>query len=232
MEQKWKKPRHVEWLSVASDSVGQGHYGVVYLGKIKFKGSRPFSVVVKRFKRPLGEDLNRYRAVVERLRRSGAPIPKTGFIQHLGQWVQVTHAFVGARQTKILEILPPAPRDKMHEEVASHLKRDKRTRIALIDAIARIVNAGYHPALDSIGAVQTKTGLRFVVHDLDQFVHFQRPKHHPTRFRHDWHSETHFDLRRWIREISSTGVSRKEVTRELRQRIKHRRALEILGKIE
>lgn len=76
--------------------------------------------------------------------------------------MQVSQLYGATSGSKIVEA------SKLFETPA--IKINNRDIDRLLDIIAVIRKLGYAPHLDSIGAILTKTGLRFMIHDFDNFV--------------------------------------------------------------
>src|SRR3989338_6715797 len=100
MLRRWKTGKDVKKLVVSNRIINHGNFGIVYHGRVWFKGKKkPLRVAVKRFSIQIGEEeVARYREVIRKLRRAGVPIPKVGFIQHKGRWVQVMTLFGSTSQ--------------------------------------------------------------------------------------------------------------------------------------
>lgn len=184
-EAEWKEASDVEWLKVSNRQIGEGVYGKVHIDRIKFKGQRPARVAVKRFFEPIDTHIASYEAVIRKLRASGVEMVKTGFVKHQGEWVQVQPLFgATAKGSKLKRLfLPQSPMRLAFNPHASTIDpsinlSDAPTRKRLIAAIAKVTAAGYPPAFDTIGMLETKTTPAFVVHDLDLLaVHERRAPH-------------------------------------------------------
>ncbi len=158
----WKTEADVERLTFKKTSkncIGSGAFGDVYLGRVKFKGEKSKRVAVKVFL-ALGHGnmwRRHYEAVIQKLHGEGAPIPKTSFVEHEGQHVQVMELF-GAKEkgSKIKNVFLS--------------KHTEQNRTELINAICSIVNAGYYPPSDAIGFRSTKYGPKAIIHDLDNLA--------------------------------------------------------------
>jgi len=151
---EWFKPSDVEWLKVSGEQLGQGRYGTVYRGRIKFRGKPSFSVAVKQFHFPKAPFFNwgNYEKAISSLKQAGVRMPKMAVVEHEGRKVLVSELFASRGASKIFDIgykVPPQMRE------------------ALLDVVAKIINAGYEPAPDAIGALRTGKGFEPIVHDFD-----------------------------------------------------------------
>ncbi|MDO8428631.1 MAG: hypothetical protein Q7S92_05460 [Candidatus Diapherotrites archaeon] len=172
-----KNRAQVKRLNVSNHSLGKpGEYAsAVRLGRIVFhpekKGSKVSShrVAVKFFKpkHPLTPQRVRvYESVIERLRTAGIKMPKIGFAEHEGQWVQVSGVYGSKSRTKLDIRL-----DSKYLQQPEHAER-------LLSVCLKLMNAGFPPFGDAIGVIQTSRGPLFRVYDLDALVDFEglKPK--------------------------------------------------------
>lgn len=156
MSREWLKPEDVEWLKVSDRQLGEGAVGKVFVGRLKFRGRKPFAVAVKQFKSPYARRLLEvwhYPRVIEDLKRAGVRMPKMALVEHEGKLVLVSELFQKGRLTKVSDAwmasLPPEARG------------------AMVETLTKMMNAGYDASPDSIGFVSTSKGPRPVVCDLD-----------------------------------------------------------------
>ena len=151
---EWFKPSDVEWLKVSGEQLGKGRYGTVYRGRIKFRGKPSFSVAVKQFHSPdaLFFDWGKYEKAISSLKQAGVKMPKMALLEHDGRKVLVSELFASRGASKIFDVGYKVP-SKMRE--------------SLLDVVAKIINAGYEPAPDAIGALRTGKGFEPIVHDFD-----------------------------------------------------------------
>ena len=82
MTSEWLKPEQVEWLKVSRLKLGEGKYGEVFAGRLKFKGKRAFAVAVKRFRFPSQVNVRRYEQVISDMAAAGVRMPKMAFVRH------------------------------------------------------------------------------------------------------------------------------------------------------
>lgn len=210
MVEPWKTKQEVKRLSISRKEIGRGVQGIVYLGRLWFKGRKPIRVAVKRFKAPIDNHLSGYRKAVAGLRRAGAPVLKTGFIKHEGEWVQVQHLFGSTAQ-----------RSKIISPFSDFILG--RNKDALLDTIAKIINAGYHPANDAIGLIKTQSGHVPVVYDFDALARGY--------LRRSLAENMATGIAMWVTELHrATNIPKQQIVSELKKRISHRegkRALKI-----
>ena len=151
---EWFAPEQVEWLKVSERVLGEkGHFGEVRLGRLKFKGRKPFSVAVKQFhpRHAFLFDWKKYEGAISSLRQAGVRMPKMALVEHGGRKVLVSELFASRGGSKIPDLR------SVPEE----------SKAAVLDTVAKIINAGYEPAPDAIGLVKTRKGFEPIVYDLD-----------------------------------------------------------------
>ena len=221
-ETKWKKQEDVEWLKVSDMQIGQGVYGKVYIGRIKFKGQQPARIAVKRFLEPPTTDSHvaSYENVIRKLKASGAQIVKTGFVKHEGEWMQVQPLFgATAKGSKLKRLFV----DWNYVDPEINLS-DEQKRKSLMGALAKVMDAGYPPMFDAIGMV-TGTTPMFVVHDLDLLAMHERGENHGFTQRREFI--------RWIRAIAKNSeLPLEKVKEELIGEVKDTEVIATLKKID
>ncbi|MBI4406427.1 hypothetical protein HY571_00770 [Candidatus Micrarchaeota archaeon] len=232
----WKTREQVKRITISSRVLGSGAFGQVYHGRIWFKGAKPKRVAVKLFRPHTAKHLferseiddevvRHYEEAIARLHRAGVNVPKTGFVKHKGQWVQVQDLFSRQGASKIRDI-------RLLEPEIPEIVNNERERSALFDLVGKIVNAGFIPHPDTIAAVQTRNGRRFFVQDLDFLAHVNflqtLTRMHPSDLRNALVNR----LNVFIIKMQSGGMNRQEAISELKKRITNPQALRALRNIK
>ncbi len=113
-------------------------------------------------------------------------------------------------------------------EPLTDLKLLKENKDSLLDTIAKMTNAGYNPATDAIGLVQTQSGHVPVVYDFDSLVR--------RRSRYVLSETMAFRLATWVHHLHlATGIPKLEILRDLKKRISHpdgKKALKIVPELK
>ncbi|MDP3742116.1 MAG: hypothetical protein Q8R15_02260 [Candidatus Micrarchaeota archaeon] len=217
-----KQAKDIEWLKVSSRQIGEGAYGKVYTGRIKFRGQRPTRVAVKRFHLPIDAHLASYEAVIRKLRAARVKIVKTGFVKlDTGEHVQVQPLFgATVKGSKLNAVFLRQRSDYLGHVISSKFidsqinLSNKATRRGLISKLASIVNAGYPPMFDAVSVMKTRTAPAFVVHDLDLLAKHERGECEA--------GITGRQLYRWIIAISENAkIPPKEIKQEFVKAIRH-----------
>lgn len=196
-------------------------YGWLHRGSIWLEGeSTPHKVVVKQFREETPMDnqrVNHFETAVAKLKKAGAPVIAAKLHKHhdngAERWVLITKLYEDARGKSAI---------RSYTELNL---RNSTTRAKVLDVIAAMANAGYHPAKDCFGAVQTGKKLEFVLHSLDEFADCERLESTPLDHKPSYEAR--------VREISKlSGVTPREVIAELLARITHNKARQALEEIK
>lgn len=180
----------VEWLKVdKSKQIGSGHQGTVYLGRIKFKRSKPRAVAVKiphssertlleflgRSGREIipseisGEREERMREIIEAFRKAGVRMPKFGIVEHEGRNVLVSellagrpHPLANFRQSKLREL-------SMYRGWAYFLRSKPELALQIAEELGKMARAGWLPknVEDVFHLHRTRIGLKPIVGEVD-----------------------------------------------------------------
>ena len=169
-KKEWKGPVDVEWLKVGEKTLAdefsgkqaQGGFGKIFIGKLKFKGKKPFPVAVKRFWEQMYPQSSRdYSRVINNLREAGVKMPKMAILRQGKERVLVSELFAKKRGTKIIQL---AELDPVLHQLSEKSRRN------FTDFIASVINAGYTPPWDSLGMLQTRQGIQPLIYDVDLFL--------------------------------------------------------------
>ena len=217
-----KTREDVRRLSVGKTVIGSGAYGEVRLGRIWFKGKKPLRVAVKLPHVAIQtNEIPRYEAVVKALRESGVPVPHAGFVQHDGKWVQVMHLFGSTnKKSKIKDVANML----LHDNSGKSPLTNPKVCEELLDTVAKIANSGFWPTFDSIGLMQTTTGPKLIVHDLDAYTRpfywRAKPKGRLAElFDGAWHIARH------------AGTSQREILQRLHDKLKNNETREAIRRM-
>jgi hypothetical protein len=159
----WKSPAEVVRLRriAKARSLGEGHFGFVWPGRMKFRDKKTRRVAIKIFHHPLSDGkAARYQAVIDRLHAAGVPMPKMSMAKlptercPWGEWVQVSEIFSRGGQSKLCTV--PI-------KFTQELYKQK------IQIYARCILAGFFPPIECIGYLANNQ--KTCVMDLDGFVH-------------------------------------------------------------
>jgi hypothetical protein len=164
----------VEWLTISEEKLGEGNYGIVYRGKVKFRGHiRPQRVAVKRYRdKPLNFEggtmddamAMKYQKCIGDLREQEVALPKMGMLKTGdGQWVTVIQSFEKGGKTKLGDDW-----DYIHEPAG---------RLFFAKTMAQVVNAGYAPHVDLFGTLSDGKGM--IPLDLDSLVRLKDRPNNP-----------------------------------------------------
>lgn len=205
----WKEAKEVERLTVTRTKLGEGGYGAVYLGRVKFKDSKWKRVAVKIFRSSLSDhDAQFYDCAINDLATARVPMLKCGIVKHEGKWV-IVHELYGATG-KGSKLVAPFATDLKHSE----------TRERLLDVVAKIANSGYPPHPDSINATSATTGHRFFVQDIDCYADRRLGALSGSFLRDDERRVAHH-LAFWVDRLSTnTKKPKREILAELKPKIK------------
>ena len=219
-QRAWFKPGDVTRFTVDYDRemLGRGGHGIVKVGKIKFKGRKPFQVAVKLFHDlyhplPTAEQQQQYEKVIRDLRAAGVRMPKMGFLMHGGARVLVSELFKRGDRTKLVY-------DRYAKSYLGRLTDDEKEK--LLEHIARVIRAGYPLPSDSTSFVPTKKGMQPILHDLDGLVGSKHDHELAAAYAREWIKRMYpsFDQRearlRAIRFLidSAPRAARKALKRE------------------
>ena len=164
----WKTRREVKGISFSSRTLlGKSGFGSVFDGHINFKDNSRQRIAVKKFHKPLSaEQVNAYERTIQDLREAGIPLPKMGFIEKNGEWIQAMQLFTEKRGKETKSKLFP-----LHE-ITKHPERKKLVK-ELLELTAKTVNAGYPPAFDLFNLIKTEKGFGVIPFDLDNIINFK-----------------------------------------------------------
>jgi hypothetical protein len=204
----WKKAKDVEWLKVSDELIGRGIVGSVFMGRLKLKGKKGVRVAVKYFKVPEGTPLKskilEYKQAINNLRQAGVPLPKMAFIEHKGDIVLVSEAFVETRYSVMKELAPEkfkkTPkfyRSKMAKQYSLNFKEAKE----LFKIAAQTINAGYPFYGDFVEYMRG----RLIPFDLDSLI----------RHKAEFDKDTARMINRSIRELRVMVNVKKEGKQKL-----------------
>ncbi len=226
---EWKTREDVRRLVIGKKELGRGWVGIVHVGRIWFKGQKPKRVAVKVFEPSAAEEffkkpafdeevVKHYEEAIKRLRQAGVAVPKTGFVKHEEQWVQVQELFGASKKgSKITDIRG------LNQTALAEIVQNEAEKRRLFDLVGKIINAEFIPHSDSIGIVQTKSGRRFIVHDLDfiAHIHFLQKR----LYRDVFFAEIPNYLRIFVAKMQRAGMKRSEVVDELIKRVTNHNAV-------
>ena len=166
---QWFSPAKVKQISFSKDAkgklikIGEGNYGNVFIGRLKFKDGSVHRVAIKRFKKEHKVDdklAGAYQRTIRKMKGFGIPIPKMGMVKiksknsPRGEWVQVSQLWGSVKQKS--KISP-------HGRIVS-VKGKKDTIATLI----KLSNEGYLVFLDMIEPFKHVPGV--IPIDIDKFV--------------------------------------------------------------
>lgn len=141
---RWKKPRDIRWVRVPEHKgkgfrLGEGAYGTVVIGRMRFKsGGKIRRVAVKLFRNQLNDQQARTcQEKIEALARAGVRMPKMGMVKlENGEWAQVSELFGSVGK-----------KSKFRGNNAFKFEQTD-VKESLVEQLIRICNAGYVPTID------------------------------------------------------------------------------------
>jgi hypothetical protein len=127
---------------VSPGLVGEGHFGKVFVGRMRFRNGAIARVAIKRFL-PIDDALAaRYQQTIGDLVRARVSLPKMA-MAHLsnGEWVLVSQLFGSTEK-----------RSKFYRMDLAYLRMNRESRIDAAQELTRVANAGYavHPMMGDI----------------------------------------------------------------------------------
>ncbi len=148
----WKTANDVKKLVVSEKIIGHGgEFGLVRSGRITFHDGTSCRVAVKGFVNGISEgEVRKYEEAIERLANAGVKIPKIGFIQHHGKWVQVSSLLKLVRYSQL--------------ENGNQFLQDLARQAAIIH------KAGFQFVEDSIKWYNTEKGPKPIIADVDLYA--------------------------------------------------------------
>ena len=128
----WKTAAEVMRLTIPAEALERGGRGTIYVGKLKFKGTRTKRVAVKTFRHSLtNPQAAEYKKAIKDLLRANVILPKMGLVKHEGKWVLVSQLFL-KRGESVLHWWPTTSEGVIKSAIL----------------LARTINAGYYPSHD------------------------------------------------------------------------------------
>ena len=185
---EWLKSEDVRNLRIdLNKKIGDGYFGNVFLGKLYFKGARPRTVAIKKFKKYASmndKKAAQYQECIQRLVEAGLPLPKMAMVKWEGEWYQVSQAFYRPGKKGIVSSIirrgkkSTVSKIENQRDVASLLE-DAEYRKEFVEIVARTLNAGYVPWPDYVETLIKKS---IIPLDLD-WVAVMRDESHQEKVR-------------------------------------------------
>ena len=175
-EKKFFSHKDVESLTVSDKMIGEGAFGRVFEGVLKFKGQKAIKVAVKKFKSvdfeegtglEIGErQVEFFRNLIRKLSEVGIKVPKMDFVKANGEYVLVSELFSSKGESKLWEGHYHYEKfDYLSEKVQNQLMNDLGKLAGKVESLGHIL------FFDMVGFFHGNNKIELLIHDIDNFIY-------------------------------------------------------------